>query len=341
MSVPPHKLPPLSRGDLRSPTSRHDLAVLPQGGSPWLDALKAALTSRGIKVQRSPNETLPFDAFLAGASIVVQEPGTMGVDEAWLRMCERAPRAMPVSAVVVEDGPLASLEPWFAVGFDEVLTPQSDASMMATRLIGRARSRAVQHHLASLDPLTGLVTQAVFHSRLDPTVRLSSRASMPMAVAVIDMDGFRDLERQRGRQVIRHLLQDFSAHLAQILRQSDTVARLGDDRFGLILHHITAFEARKLLFKLWRGASPSTATLELLKVDFRLSFTAGVAVFPGDSSDGGELYTRAEVALDVARASGQRRVLLYSETCGESGDAQGATDLRYHRVSSLQREEPE
>ena len=74
--------------------------------------------------------------------------------------------------------------------------------IVATRLIGRARSRSVQHHLATLDPLTGLVTQTVFHSRLGPTVRLSSRASMPMAVAVIDMDGFRDLERRRGRRFI-------------------------------------------------------------------------------------------------------------------------------------------
>ena len=58
--------------------------------------------------------------------------------------------------------------------------------------------------------------------------------------------------------------------------------------------------------------------------------------------DASMIVPRAEIALDVARASGQRRVLLYSETCGESGEAQGATDLRYHRVSSLQRDdEPE
>lgn len=164
---------------------------------------------------------------------------------------------------------------------------------------------------------------------------------MPMAVAVLDMDGFRDLERRRGRKVIRMLLRDFAAHLVRVLRQSDTVARLGDDRFGLILHHITAFEARKLLFKLWRGAAPSTDTLELLDGDYRLSFTAGLAVFPGDSNDGGELYTRAELALDVARASGHRRVLLYSETSGESGEALGSTDLRYHRVASPGRDEVE
>ncbi|GEM_PF-7100583 len=329
-------------GDLRSPTSRQDLAVLPKGGDAWLDKLATSLKARGFLVQRAPSETLPFDAFLNGASIVVQAPGAMGVDECWLRMCERAPRSMPATGVLIPSGPLTTYEPWLAAGFDEVFTPGSDPSIVAVRMIGRARSRAVAHHLATLDPLTGLVTQQVFHSRLDPTVRLSSRASMPMAVAVIDMDGFRALERRRGRSIVRLLLQDFAAHLARVLRASDTVARLGDDRFGLILHHITAFEARKLLFKLWKGAAPSNASLEVLDDDpYKMSFTAGVAVFPGDSSEGGELYTRAELALDVARATGKRRVLLYSETGGESGRIDTSTDLRYHRVARTGRDGPE
>ena len=163
-----------------------------------------------------------------------------------------------------------------------------------------------------------------------------------MAVAVIDMDGFRDLERQRGRPLVRALLRDVSKQLESVLRRSDTIARLGDDRFGLILHHITAFEARKLLYKLWRSLAPSQDSVDLTgALDQRLTFTAGVAVFPGDSSEGMELYTRAELALDVARATGQRRVLLYSETSGDAGCATGSTDLRLHRVGDGRRDKVE
>lgn len=328
--------------DLRSPAPRQDHAVLPAGDDPWLAKLGAAIAAHGYSVQRCSGDGLAFEAFVSGASIVVQRPDDIGIDEAWLRMCERSPRAMPVTAVVLPTGPVASWEPWLATGFDEVLTADCDPATSAVRLVGKARGRDIAHHLATLDPLTGLVTQQVFHSRLDPTVRLSSRASMPMAVAVVDMDGFRALERAKGRPVIRTLLKDFAAQMVRILRQSDTVARLGDDRFGLILHHITAFEARKLLFKLWRSASPSDESLQLLGGHaYKLSFTAGVAVFPGDSSDGGELYTRAELALDVARATGKRRVLLYSETAGEAGTIDAMTDLRYHRVGTGEREGPE
>jgi diguanylate cyclase (GGDEF)-like protein len=193
-----------------------------------------------------------------------------------------------------------------------------------------------------VDPLTDLPTHEVFFSRLGPTIRLSSRAAMPMAVAVLDLDGFVALEQACGRPLARQLLVDVAEHLQAALRRSDTVARLGDDRFGLILNHITAFEAKRLLYKLWRSLALRPETLEQLGDSAaRLTFTAGIAVFPGDSSDPHELYTRAELALDVARASGQRRVLLYAETSGDSGEDRHGTDLRYHRVQGASREEPE
>ncbi len=333
---------PEKNTDLRSPAPRLDLAALPDGGPPYMEALAAALAKAGFEITRAPAEQLPFEAYLSGASVVVVTPKTDDTVAAmWLQMCERAPVQMPVSAVWLADGQ-QDCERWLAAGFDEVLCDDSPPEVVAARISGRVSSRSVQHSLATLDPLTGLVTHRVFLARLDPTVRLASRANLPMAVAVVDMDGFRDLERRRGRQVVRTLLQDVSKQFEQVLRRSDTVARLGDDRFGLILHHITAFEARKLLYKLWRSMTPSSEGLELAgPQDGKLTFTAGVAVFPGDSSDGMELYTRAEIALDVARATGQRRVLLYSETSGDAGRATGSTDLRLHRVGDGRRDKPE
>ena len=325
--------------DLRSPASRPDLAMLPREAPPWIEALAVALAQAGFEVARVPAAALSYEFYVNGASVVVLAPEDgVTVAETWLQMCERAPTVMPVSAVWLAGGP-PECEAWLAAGFDEVIHAGCDPVEVAARLAGRVRSRDVHHSLATLDPLTELVTHRVFLARLDPTVRLSSRASLPMAVAVLDMDGFRDLEKERGRDVVRLLLRDVSKQLETVLRRSDTIARLGDDRFGIILHHITAFEARKLLYKLWRSLAPSSEVLELVgPSQIPLTFTAGVAVFPGDSSEGMELYTRAELALDVARATGQRRVLLYSETSGDAGCATGSTDLRLHRVGDGRRD---
>ncbi len=330
--------------DFRLPTARSQHAVLPATGEPWIDGLAAALQERGYSCAKAPPAEIAFQAFVDGAAIVVWrlEDG-LDLTEAWLRMCERAPQRMPAVAVLMPDSSPEDVESCLAAGFDEVFSLRSDPARAAARLIGRARSRDVHHSLAAVDPLTGLPGRNVFFSRLDPTVRLSSRASMPMAVAVIDLDGFRALEERVGRLLVRALLRDIADHLRKALRRSDTVARIGDDRFGLILHHITAFEARRLLYQLWRSLSARPETLEAIGADAaRVTFTAGVAVFPGDSADGSELYTRAEVALDVARATGHRRVLLYSETAGDAGNrASGSTDLRYHRTSASGREDPE
>lgn len=329
--------------DMRAPFSRPDHAVLVDSPSPWLAALHTALEAQGFTVERAPSAACAFTAFVQGAAAVVLAPGPeQTVDDAWLSICDRAAKVLPTSIILLPESRRAEAPAWLAVGFDDVAVGEPPADELAARIRARARSRPVRHSLASRDMLTGLVTQNIFFSRLDPTIRLSSRASMPMAVAVIDMDGFVALERERGRGVARALLIDVAEHLQAALRRSDTVARLGDDRFGLILHHITAFEARRLLHKLWRSMALKPETMEQIGEQAgRVTFTAGVAVFPGDSSDGTELYTRAEIALDVARASGHRRVLLYSETCGDSGADTHGTDLRYHRVTSLSREDPE
>ena len=336
----------MNESDLRSPAALSRHAVLPSSNAPWVIGLRAALIERGFSVDTAEPGAEPFAAFLSGASVVVWHLGasasTEDIAQAWLKACERSPSIMPVTALWTETRDDDLAERCIAAGFDELFHNDSDPSAAAACLAGRTQARNVHHSLSALDPLTGLVTQQVFFSRLDPTVRLSSRASMPMAVAVLDLDRMRRLEKERGRAVVRLVLKDVSAHLQRVLRRSDTVARLGDDRFGLILHHITAFEARKLLFQLWKGLALQPETLEACGVDVeRVTFTAGVAVFPGDSSDGMELYTRAEVALDVARATGQRRVLLYSETAGDAGPLSGSTDLRYHRVDTASRSEPE
>ena len=328
--------------DMRSPPALAQHAVVTAGDSPWLRALRSALESSGYTVSEAQPGQEAMEAFLAGAALVVWEcappVSAQELRTLWMHASERAPKMMPVTAVNVGEGDLALFRSCLAAGFDEVLSGGEDIAEVVARLVGRVEARALHHHLGTVDPLTGLVTQQVFFSRLDPTVRLSSRAGMPMAVVVLDLDHMRTLERSKGREAVRSVLKDVAIHLRRVLRSSDTIARLGDDRFGLILHQITAFEARKLTYQLWKGLSLSAETLERVGVDHgRVTFTAGVSVFPGDSSDAVELYTRAEIALDVARASGHRRVLLYSETSGDAGSTRGSTDLRYHRAEDTRR----
>ncbi len=321
--------------DLRSPPAQPNLVVVADPGDDWTAQFSAALAAQGIDVEAVGSDDAVWRSFERGAAGLVLGPADDATPQAvWLALTERAGANAPTASVVLPASRKAEVGQWIATGFDDVLVRGDDPALGAARLAARVRARAVKASLALVDPLTGLPSQQVFFTRLDPMVRLSSRSAMPMAVAVLDMDGFRAFERTAGRPAVRAVLVDIAHHLQRALRRSDTVARLGDDRFGLILHHINGLEARRLLYKIWRSFTLEPATLEVLGgTAIAPTFTAGVAVFPDDANDGFELYTRAEIALDVARASGHRRVLLYSETSGDSGLDVAGTDLRLHRIA--------
>jgi diguanylate cyclase (GGDEF)-like protein len=331
--------------DLRAPAPRDDWAIIAGDiaggglmGPSVLVRLAAALEHRGVGSEFAAADW-PAVTFTSGAALLLLRPAaTESGSAAFAALTERASRILPVAMALLpperaEEGPS-----WLAAGFDDAIVlaeAASDAEVdaLAARALARLQARASRHDAALHDPLTGLPSHHTFFSQLGPMVRLASRSHQPLAVAVLDMDGFVTLEQVVGREVVRDALRDVSDHLRETLRRSDTIARLGDDRFGLILHQIGAFEARRLLHKLWKSLRVRKETADRLGPHAdRVTFTAGVAVCPDNGGDGRELYTRAELALDVARATGQRRILLYSETAGDSGLDLAGTDLRWHRT---------
>lgn len=329
--------------DLRAPATHSDHVVIADRGAAWTEPLAAALRHLGFSVDLVAPGQAARSGFEHGAAALVlaPEPGE-DPDRLWLSIVERAGRQLPTMMVVSSAGASMDCALWLQTGFDDHGQEGDDPALLAARIAARIRASRTHQAMAVVDPLTGLPSPNVFFSRLDPMMRLSSRAAMPMAVAVLDMDGFVAMENELGRPVVRQLLVDIARHLQTALRRSDTVARLGDDRFGLILHHINGYEARSLLRKIWRSLVLEQATLDMMGHRASVpTFTAGISVFPDDATDGVELYTRAEIALDVARANGSRGIQLYAETCGDSGSDVGGTDLRLHRSDRTTRSDPE
>lgn len=367
--------------DLRAPAPRDDLVVVAGAGlhadAPQLIRLAAALTHRGLEVSIAGADW-PLQTFALGAGLLVLLPAPpapaaaladpagdpanesaaeppaepspaqlANAAQAWLALTERTCPVLPVAVVALPPGRASEAPAWLAAGFDDAAVLAADATdaeldALAARAAARLRARPVRGDLALHDALTGLATPPVFFSQLGPVARLASRTRQPLAVAVVDLDGFVALEQALGRDVAREVLRDAADQLRATLRRSDLIARLGDDRFGLILHHIGAFAARRLLHKLWQSLSVRKETADKMgALAGKLTFTAGVAICPDNGTDGRELYTRAELALDVARATGQRRVLLYSEAAADSGLDLAGTDLRWHRTGDGGSREPE
>ena len=99
----------------------------------------------------------------------------------------------------------------------------------------RHELEAQLEHRAFHDTLTGLANRALFADRLGQSLARRARGSQDLAVLLVDLDGFKDINDSLGHDAGDEVLTEISRRLAAALRPGDTVARLGGDEFAVLL----------------------------------------------------------------------------------------------------------
>jgi|UniRef100_UPI0035B33F61 diguanylate cyclase (GGDEF)-like protein len=163
-----------------------------------------------------------------------------------------------------------------------------------------ARDEALR--LSVTDALTGLHNRRHVFERLDELFLSARQLRYPLAVAVIDLDHFKDVNDAHGHGVGDQVLVHFARVLRQALRPQDLVGRIGGEEFLLALPNTEPQGVHQVLRRL-RGiltAQPPVAALPQL----RTTFSSGVAhALPDDNVH--TLWTRADRALYRAKAAGR------------------------------------
>lgn len=175
----------------------------------------------------------------------------------------------------------------------------------------RAEKRALQ--LAMQDPLTGLPNRGAYLAELEAAMRRADRAG-PLAVAYLDLDGFKAINDSYGHQVGDQVLCAFAEQLRGRLRASDTLARFGGDEFALVLEGIRAHAspdelARTLALHQGRELRVGCGGRSL---EVRVAASAGLALYPRDGVRVDALLDAADRALYAAKRAGKGRTCLYS-----------------------------
>jgi GGDEF domain-containing protein len=199
-----------------------------------------------------------------------------------------------------------------AGGIAEIRELGEDFNQMAREL---DRLYGSLEHMAFTDPLTKLPNRARFHNSLEESVRQYTLAHQPFALFLTDLDRFKAVNDTLGHQIGDLLLQEVSARLRSVLRESDTVARLeneaiaglegkmvarlGGDEFAAILPRVSSIDdasaiARKLLLSmqepfLIRGHAIS------------IGISIGIALYPEHGEDIDTLMQRADAAMYFAK----------------------------------------
>ncbi|MDA8094673.1 MAG: EAL domain-containing protein [Betaproteobacteria bacterium] len=187
-------------------------------------------------------------------------------------------------------------------------------------LVLRMRAQALE------DPLTGLPNRRLFAERLSQARRQNLRNKRLLAVAMLDLDGFKQVNDRLGHTAGDLLLQEVVQRLRVILRDVDTLARMGGDEFGLLLPDIERADDLEGILERIMGAIRTPFDLHGEPV--ALSGSLGVTLFPLDEGDGEALLHHADLALYAAKEQGRDQWQLHSWSLDAQVGAQAAARER-------------
>ncbi len=159
-------------------------------------------------------------------------------------------------------------------------------------------------HLAYHDALTGLPNRRLLVDRLDQALAVARRTNTKVAVLVLDLDTFKEVNDSLGHRVGDLLLKKIVERLASRVRQADTLARSGGDEFTIISEVSDGHGADAL----------ANALVSVLHEPFQIeghSLTTGasigVALFPDNAQEPDDLRAAADIAMYEAKRAGRNR----------------------------------
>ena len=162
--------------------------------------------------------------------------------------------------------------------------------------------------LAFHDPLTLLANRSLFRNRVEHALALSRRTQERLAVLMIDLDNFKNVNDSLGHDIGDRLLQTAAQRLVKCTRAADTVARLGGDEFAVLLEGISTFEQAEEI-----AASVTEAFRLPISIDgddLLVTTSIGVALSePGNDTE--HVLRNADIAMYNAKASGKARHVVF------------------------------
>ncbi|MGZ8222980.1 MAG: EAL domain-containing protein [Methylobacter sp.] len=161
-------------------------------------------------------------------------------------------------------------------------------------------------HIAHYDALTNLPNRVLLADRLRQAMTQAQRRGQRLAVAFLDLDGFKVINDSYGHEAGDQLLTIVAARMKQALRDGDTLARLGGDEFVAVLLDLADIEAGiPMLTRLLTAAAQPLPVGDLL---LQVSASIGVTFYPqAEEVDADQLLRQADQAMYQAKLAGKNR----------------------------------
>jgi diguanylate cyclase (GGDEF)-like protein len=158
---------------------------------------------------------------------------------------------------------------------------------------------AVMTHQALHDSLTKLPNRELFNDRLKQAISVAEHDNKMLAVIIIDLNRFKEVNDKLGHQAGDLVLREVSCRLQELLRKSDVVARMGGDEFAILLSSISSRADASTVADKIREKMQSPIMISENAVDIGASL--GIALYPGDGLGNNSLLHCADIAMYMAK----------------------------------------
>src|SRR3569623_1733945 len=176
----------------------------------------------------------------------------------------------------------------------------------------RTKTTALEYqamHDATHDALTDLPNRILLRDRLQQAIHSAQRESRALAILLLDLNRFKDINDTLGHYQGDRLLKPVASRLKHVVREADTLARLGGDEFAVILNPLTSLDdVHTVVNKIQKALAPPYA-LDGLTLDVQAG--VGGALFPEHGKDADTLLQRADIAMYAAKQD-KKNFVLYS-----------------------------
>lgn len=214
---------------------------------------------------------------------------------------------LPVLFLTAGSDP-ATVSAVFAAGADDFVAKPFSGPELLARVQNRLERTWMLRALVDTDPLTGLANRRRAEPDLQLLLGLADRHSQPLSIAMLDLDGFKDVDDHHGVPMGDTVLRHIGSLLRQSFRREDVVARWDEHKFLLGMHGMAREDGRRIMASLLEAlreesfVTPSGSPLPV-------SFNAGIATYPGDATTVAGLCEAAGRAMQRTKRTRAGRAL--------------------------------
>lgn len=163
--------------------------------------------------------------------------------------------------------------------------------------------------LAHFDVLTGLPNRVLLNDRISHALSMAQRSHSQLAVLFLDIDHFKNINDSIGHRIGDELLKLVAERLNSVVREEDTVSRLGGDEFILVLQDTDADGAAHVAEKLLASVA---RPYQIEPYDLIITPSIGISMFPADGENFDTLYQCADVAMYRAKHDGRNNFRFFT-----------------------------